>query len=71
MSKTAPFLDAIRGDLAAVSSATIPRPRSSSASGGRWTSSLQLRLFDVMGQAALELSEQMPTGACRGPARGP
>jgi hypothetical protein len=60
--ETAPFLDAIRGDLAAVSVGDESATAVVERLGRSLDSSLQLRLFDVMGQAALELSEQMPSG---------
>jgi predicted HicB family RNase H-like nuclease len=60
--ETAPFLDAIRGDLAAVSAGDETATAAVERLGRALESSLQLRLFDVMGQAALELSEQMPSG---------
>ncbi len=59
---TTPFLEAIRGDLQAVTagdeSAAVVAERLSRA----LESSLQLRLLDAMGEAALELSDQLPSG---------
>jgi hypothetical protein len=59
---TTPFLDAIRGDLQAVTagdeSAAVVAERLSRA----LESSLQLRLLDAMGEAALELSDQLRSG---------
>jgi hypothetical protein len=60
--ETAPFLDAIRGDLAAASAGDEPANAAVERLSRSLESSLQLRLFDLMGQAALELSEQMPGG---------
>ena len=62
MVETAPFLDAIRSDLAAVAAGDETATAVVDRFGRALESSLQLRLFDVMGQAALELSEQMPGG---------
>ncbi|HEY6568049.1 MAG TPA: histidine kinase [Actinomycetota bacterium] len=62
MVETAPFVDAIRGDLSAASAGDESSTAVVERLGRSLESSLQLRLFDVMGQAALELSEQMPTG---------
>ena len=62
MVETAPFLEAIRGDLAAVAAGDEAATAVVERFGRALESSLQLRLFDVMGQAALELSEQMSGG---------
>ena len=62
MVETAPFLEAIRGDLAAVAAGDEAATAVVDRFGRALESSLQLRLFDVMGQAALELSEQMSGG---------
>jgi hypothetical protein len=59
---TTTILDAIRQDLEAVTAgdetATAVAERLSRA----LETSLQLRLLDAMGEAALELSDQLPTG---------
>jgi hypothetical protein len=62
MVETAPFLDSIRGDLAATSEGDDEATGVVDRLGRALESSLQLRLLDVMGQAALELSEQMSGG---------
>jgi hypothetical protein len=60
--ETSPHLEAIRGDLVAMvagdESATAVAERLSRA----LESSLQLRLLDALGEAAAELSEQLPGG---------
>jgi predicted HicB family RNase H-like nuclease len=60
--ETAPFLDAVETDLESMTAddddAAIVAGRIASV----LRSSLQLRLFDAMGQAALELSDQMDAG---------
>ncbi|MET0801174.1 MAG: YlcI/YnfO family protein [Actinomycetota bacterium] len=57
--ETAPFLDAIEADLAAAVEGDDDAGRSTARLSAVLRSSLQLRLFDAMGQASLELSEQM------------
>jgi hypothetical protein len=60
--ETSPHVEAIRGDLAAMvagdEAATAVAERLSRA----LESSLQLRLLDALGEAAAELSEQLPAG---------
>ncbi|MDH4111494.1 MAG: Arc family DNA-binding protein [Actinomycetota bacterium] len=58
--ETGPFLDAVETDLEAL--ATGDDAAAGARIVGMLRSSLQLRLFDAMGQAALELSEQMTSG---------
>jgi hypothetical protein len=62
MVETASFLGSIRGDLQAVSQGDEVAADVAERLGHALESSLQLRLFDVLGQAALELSEQLPSG---------
>jgi hypothetical protein len=62
MVETAPFLDAIRGDLQALTVGDDAASETAERLGRTLESSLQLRLFDTLGQAALEVSEQLPSG---------
>jgi len=59
---TIPFLDAIRGDLQAVTAGDEAAAAVAERLSRALESSLQLRLLDAMGEAALELSDQLPTG---------
>jgi hypothetical protein len=59
---TTPFLDAIRADLEAVTSGDEASTAVADRLGRALESSVQLRLLDAMGQAALELSDQRPAG---------
>ncbi|HVD71091.1 MAG TPA: hypothetical protein VNG34_09565 [Actinomycetota bacterium] len=62
MVETTPFLDAIRGDLQALTVGDDAASETAERLGRTLESSLQLRLFDTLGQAALEVSEQLPSG---------
>jgi hypothetical protein len=62
MVETTPFLDAIRGDLQALTAGDDAASETAERLGRTLESSLQLRLFDTLGQAALEVSEQLPSG---------
>lgn len=59
---TTPFLDAIRGDLQAVTAGDESAAAVAERLSRALESSLQLRLLDAMGEAALELSDQLPSG---------
>ena len=59
---TTPFLDAIRGDLQAVTAGDESAAAVAERLSRALESSLQLRLLDAMGEAALELSDQLSTG---------
>jgi hypothetical protein len=59
---TTPFLDAIRGDLQAVTAGDESGAAVAERLSRALESSLQLRLLDAMGEAALELSDQLPSG---------
>jgi hypothetical protein len=60
--ETAPFLDAIDTDLESMTTGDDDATVAAARLAGALRSSLQLRLFDAMGQAALELSDQMDIG---------
>jgi hypothetical protein len=60
--ETAPIIDAIEADLEAVTGGDDASAEAAARLAGVLRSSLQLRLLDAMGQAALELSDQMPSG---------
>jgi hypothetical protein len=59
---TTPFLDAIRGDLQAVTAGDEAAATVAERLSRALESSLQLRLLDAMGEAALELSDQLRSG---------
>jgi hypothetical protein len=59
---TTPFLDAIRGDLQAVTAGDDASAAVAERLSRALESSLQLRLLDAMGEAALELSDQLRSG---------
>jgi len=59
---TTPFLDAIRGDLQAVTAGDETAAAVAERLSRALESSLQLRLLDAMGEAALELSDQLRSG---------
>lgn len=58
--ETMPFLAAIREDL--MTAATVDDEAAFQRLAQNLETSLQLRLFDVIGQVALELSDQLPSG---------
>lgn len=60
--ETGPFLDAVEADLEMATSGDDEATLVAARLAGVLRSSLQLRLFDAMGQAALELSDQMASG---------
>jgi hypothetical protein len=60
--ETAPFVDAVRSDMLSLSGKDEASLDAAERLGQALESSLQLRLFDALGQAALELSEQLPAG---------
>jgi hypothetical protein len=60
--ETGPHIDAVRGDLAAFVAGDEQAAAVAERLGRALESSLQLRLFDVLGEAALELSDQLPAG---------
>ncbi len=60
--ETAQFLDAVEGDLETLTSGDDDAAVVAGRLARALRSSLQLRLFDAMGQAALDLSEQMASG---------
>lgn len=60
--ETTPFLDAIEADLAAAVEGDADDARVAARLSAVLRSALQLRLFDAMGQASLELSDQMSSG---------
>ena len=60
--ETAPFLDAVETDIEASGARDVEATAEAVRLTAALRSSLQLRLFDAMGQAALELSEQMASG---------
>jgi len=60
--ETAPFLDAVESDLESMTAGDDDAAVVAGRLSGVLRSSLQLRLFDAMGQAALELSDQMDAG---------
>lgn len=62
MVDTTAFLEAIRADLHSLTEGDDEAGAAAERVGRTLESSLQLRLFDILGQAALELSEQMPSG---------
>ena len=62
MVETAAFIDAIQGDLEHLSQGDDATAEIAERLGRTLESSLQLRLFDTLGQAALEVSEQLPSG---------
>jgi hypothetical protein len=62
MVETAPFIEGIRDDLHDATSGDETSAAVAENLGRAIASSLQLRLLDVFGEAALELSEAMPEG---------
>jgi hypothetical protein len=58
----APYVEAIRSDLEAVATGDDATLAVAERLARALDSSLQLRLLDAIGQAAMELSEQLPTG---------
>ena len=60
--ETRPFLDAIEAALAAAVEGDADDARVAARLSAVLRSALQLRLFDAMGQASLELSDQMSSG---------
>ena len=60
--ETGSFLDAVEADLETSSTGDVEATAETVRLSKALRSSLQLRLFDAMGQAALELSEQMASG---------
>lgn len=60
--ETAPFLDAVETDLESMTAGDDDAAIVAGRIASVLRSSLQLRLFDAMGQAALELSDQMDAG---------
>ncbi len=59
---TTPFIDAIRGDLQAVTAGDESAAGVAERLSRALESSLHLRLLDAMGEAALELSDQLRSG---------
>lgn len=57
-----PFLEAVRTDLEAVSGSDEATLAVAERLARALEPSLQLRMLDALGQAALELSEQLPSG---------
>jgi predicted DNA binding CopG/RHH family protein len=57
-----PYLEAVRADLEAVSGSDDATLAVAERLARALEPSLQLRLLDVLGQAAQELSEQLPSG---------
>jgi hypothetical protein len=57
-----PHVEAIRGDLEAVAAGDQATLAVAERLARALDSSLQLRLLDALGQAALELSDQLPSG---------
>ena len=60
--ETGSFLDAVEADLETSATGDAEATAEAVRLSRALRSSLQLRLFDAMGQAALELSEQMASG---------
>ena len=60
--ETTSFLDSIEADLESVITGDDAAATAAARLAGVLRSSLQLRLFDAMGQAALELSDQLDSG---------
>ncbi len=60
--ETGSFLDAVETDIEASGARDVEATAEAVRLTAALRSSLQLRLFDAMGQAALELSEQMASG---------
>ena len=60
--ETTPFLDAIEADLEAVTAGDDAAATAAARLAGALRTALQLRLFDAMGEAALELSDQLGSG---------
>jgi hypothetical protein len=60
--ETTPHVDAIRGDLGAVVAGDEQAAAVAERLGRALESSLQLRLLDAFGEAAVELSDQLPNG---------
>src|SRR2546426_3132408 len=60
--ETAPHIEAIRTDLEELAGGDEQTAALVSRLAHALESSLQLRLFDVIGQAALELSDHLPSG---------
>ena len=58
----APHVDALRGDLDALLAGDDAARSALERMGRAIEPSLQLRLIDALGEAALELSEQLPAG---------
>jgi len=61
--ETAPFVQAIRTDLEDLGGSDEQTAATASRLARALEPSLHLRLFDVIGQAALELSERLPAGS--------
>jgi len=61
--ETAPFVQAIRTDLEELGGDDERTAATAARLARALEPSLHLRLFDVVGQAALELSERLPTGS--------
>jgi hypothetical protein len=60
--ETTPHVDAIRGDLGAIVAGDEQATAVAERLGRALESSLQLRLLDAFGEAAVELSDQLPNG---------
>lgn len=60
--ETGPHVDALKGDLAAVAGDDEALGAAAERLGRALESSVQLRMLDALGEAALELSEQLPAG---------
>jgi hypothetical protein len=60
--ETTPHVEAIRGDLASVVAGDEASVAIAERISRTLESSLQLRLLDVLSEAAMELSEQLPAG---------
>lgn len=60
--ETGIFLDAVEADLETSTTGDVEATADAVRLSTALRSSLQLRLFDAMGQAALELSDQMASG---------
>lgn len=60
--ETLPHVEAIRGDLAAMVAGDEQATAVAERLGRALESSLQLRLLDALGEAAAELSSQLPAG---------
>jgi hypothetical protein len=62
MMETRPHVDALKSDLAAVAGDDERLAAAADRLGHALESSVQLRMLDALGEAALELSEQMTAG---------